>query len=176
MVPPGRRIETLFDTSHDRINSDLPMRYDVRVELQDARGRQQESQRYVLDLAYLYGLMRVDEYGVHHIAKSLREIEKRVKKWSDIHGRFKVWVRNEDRHRREERAEEAITGAYPSLGRRRPPDILIAAASNVYVASLVRSGRYVWKRVCGAFWWRHRLSPDAPAIGSGGADTWIEAF
>lgn len=102
MVPPGRRIETLFDLSHERIDSDLPMRYDLTVELEDARGRQQQPQRYVLDLTYLYGLMRVEEYGVHHVAKSLREIEKRVTKWSDIHGRLKVWIRDEDRHRREE--------------------------------------------------------------------------
>jgi hypothetical protein len=39
---------------------------------------------------------------MHDAAKALREIQKSVKKWSDIHGRLKVWVRDEDRHRLDE--------------------------------------------------------------------------
>ena len=150
MLPPGRRIETLLDISHERLRSDLPLRYDVRVQLHDFRGKPQKPQSYVLDLGYLYGLTGLSEYGVHHIAKSLREIEKRVKKWSDIHGRLRVWVRDEDRHSAEERGEEALTGRRPSLGTKPPPELLVALARNTLTRTLIR-----WiRKACG--WGRQR--------------------
>jgi hypothetical protein len=146
MLPPGRRIETLLDISQERLSSDLPLRYDVTVQLYDFQGKPQEPQSYVLDLGYLYGLTGFTEYGVHHIAKSLREIEKRVKKWSDIHGRLRVWVRDEDRHRAAELGEEALTGRRPSLGTKPPPELLVALARNSLVRSIIRLVRKPWER------------------------------
>lgn len=147
MLPPGRRIEALFDVSHQRIKSDLPLRYDVEVELQDSRGRRQRPQRYVIDLGYLVGLTRIEEYGIHHVAKSLREIEKRVRKWSDIHGRLKVWVLDEDRHRAEQKGEEAITGKYPTMATTPPPEVLVAVARYAFVRTALRWGRRGWERI-----------------------------
>jgi len=43
--PPRRRVATLFDLSHDRAKTDLPMRYDVTVSFTDAFGRHQEPLR-----------------------------------------------------------------------------------------------------------------------------------
>lgn len=102
MLPPRRQVKAFFDAAHDRKGKGLPMRYDVEVALKDYRGRPQELQRYVIDLEHLYGLTNITEYGMHDAAKALREIQKSVKKWSDIHGRLKVWVRDEDRHRLDE--------------------------------------------------------------------------
>ncbi len=58
MLPPRRHIQALFDVSHERFSSDLPMRYDVVVEMKDSRGRKQDPQRYVIDLGHMYGLAR----------------------------------------------------------------------------------------------------------------------
>lgn len=86
MLPPGRKIRAFFDTSHERINTDLPMRYDVTVRLRDARGRKQPDQQYTIDMGYMYGTTQIREYGLHDAAKAISEIQKSVKKWSDIHG------------------------------------------------------------------------------------------
>ncbi len=80
-LPPGRGVHTFFDASHKRIESELPMRYEATVRCKDARGRAQVPLRYVIDLKYLYGRTEINEYGVHHVAKALQEIEKSVKKW-----------------------------------------------------------------------------------------------
>ncbi len=154
MLPPGRRIQTFFDASHDRKDSgDLPMRYDVTVSLSDYRGRQQEEQRYVIDLQHLYGLTEIREYGIHHASQALREIEKSVKKWSDIHGRLRVWVRDEDLHRLEERIEHDLTGEYPTMATTPPPELLMVAGRNAVVRTLYRTVSRLtrsWRA------WRHR--------------------
>lgn len=55
-------------------------------------------------MTYLYGLTRVDEYGIHHAAKALREIQQLLKRWS-AQGGLRVWTRDED-HRLEEQRQE----------------------------------------------------------------------
>lgn len=146
-LPPGRRIQALFDLSHERVKTDLPMRYDVTVNLSDARGRSQRPQRYVIDLSHLYGLMRVQEYGIHHAAKALRGIEGSIKKWADTQGRLRVWVRDEDRHLLDERVEHALTGRYPSMAASPPSDVAMVLGRNVIVRSLVPILRAFWQRV-----------------------------
>lgn len=81
-LPPRRRVEILFDLSHKRIGSGLPDRYEVEVNFKDYQDRAQEPLRYVIDLAFLNGLERVDEYGIHHAADALRKIEKTLKSWN----------------------------------------------------------------------------------------------
>lgn len=141
MLPPGRQVKAFFDAAHDRKGKGLPMRYDVEVALKDYRGRSQEVQRYVIDLEHLYGLTNITEYGVHDAAKALREIQKSVKKWSDIHGRLKVWVRDEDRHRLDESVEHDLTGRYPTLGSGPPPELLVVAGRSAVVRALYRLRR-----------------------------------
>ncbi len=143
MLPPRRQVKAFFDAAHDRKGKGLPMRYDVEVALKDYRGRPQELQCYVIDLEHLYGLTNITEYGMHDAAKALREIQKSVKKWSDIHGRLKVWVRDEDRHRLDESIEHDLTGRYPSLGSAPPPELLIAAGRYVPVRAFYRLARRV---------------------------------
>lgn len=144
MLPPGRRIRAFFDASHDRIKTDLPMRYDVTVRLKDARGRAQPDQNYTIDMGYMYGTTQVQEYGLHDAAKAISEIQKTVKKWADIHGRLKVWVRDEDRYRLDERVEHDLTGHPPSLGRQSPSEVTMALGRNVFVRTAVRRLR-AWR-------------------------------
>lgn len=51
-MPPGRRVEVLFDISHDRVNKDLPLRHVATVESQDTRGRDLPAATYVIDLSF----------------------------------------------------------------------------------------------------------------------------
>lgn len=95
-MPPGKRIVALFDVSHQRFSSGLPLSYTVKVEFRDSRRRKQEPLEYVLDLSFYYGLMSVNEYGLHHAAKALREIESTLKKWTAHINGLRVWVRDED--------------------------------------------------------------------------------
>lgn len=144
-LPPRRRIEVLFDLAHERKKTELPSRYEVEVTFLDARRRVQQPLKYVVDLGYLYGLQRVDEYGVHHAAKALREIEKMVRS-SRYRGRLAVWVRNEDEDHEAERIEEAMTGHLPTLARRPPPEIVLHLGRNVLVRELVRAVRKLVSR------------------------------
>jgi hypothetical protein len=144
MLPPGRRMTAFFDTSHERKQSELPMSYEVTVSLSDARGRRQPDQRYTIDFGYLYGLTQVREYGMHDAAKAVTEIQKTIKKWADIHGRLRIWSRDEDRYRLNEVAEEALTGGRPSLATQRPSDLALAIGRNVLVRTVLLRWR-TWR-------------------------------
>ncbi|HEX9994988.1 MAG TPA: hypothetical protein VGB14_18830 [Acidimicrobiales bacterium] len=145
-LPPRRRIEALFDVASERKDSGLPNRYDVEVRFRDYRRREQEPLRFVIDFSYLYGLQRIEKYGVHHAAKALREIE-RVLKSSRRGGRLAIWVRSEDADIEADRIEEAMTGHYPSLGRKSPPELVLWLGRSVLVRSLVRWCRSVRTRI-----------------------------
>lgn len=148
-LPPGRRLYALFDVAHERMKTDLPMRYDVTVNLRDSRRRKQKPQHYTIDLTHRYGLMRVEEYGIHHAAKALPEIERNVKKWTAPQGRLKVWVRDEDRYWLDERVEHALTGDYPTLATSPPPELLISLGRNVLIRTLLPATRHLYQRITG---------------------------
>lgn len=142
-LPPNRRIEALFDVSHTRLNNGLPTRYDVVVEFSDARGRQQEPLRYVIDLKPLYGLQRVTQYGIHHAADALRDIEKTLRGWNRG-GRLRVWSRDEDARMERNRIEQDLTGHPPVLGRRPPPEVLVRLARNPILRVIMKFVRELW--------------------------------
>lgn len=146
MLPPGRKIRAFFDASHKRIDTDLPMRYSVTVRLKNSNGKRQPAQRYTIDLNYMYGLTQIREYGSHDAAKALIEIQKSVKKWSDIHGRLRVWVRDEDARIRDDRVERELTGHAPSLASKAPSDLLLTLGRNVLVRTAIR--RFRGRRNC----------------------------
>ncbi|MGN6129151.1 MAG: hypothetical protein ACTHOK_02305 [Nocardioidaceae bacterium] len=107
-MPPGKRFAALFDLSHERIKTDLPMAYSVRVDMKDAFDRQQPTLEYVLDLNFMYGFRRIDAKTIHDVAKSLKEIETNVGRWTQHFNGLRVWVRDEDAYlERENEAYEA---------------------------------------------------------------------
>ena len=105
-MPPGRQVVALFDLSHDRHKSNLPMEYRVKVEFSDSRGRGQSPLEYLLDLSYFYGLQGIREYGLHDAAKALREIEKTVNKWTEHFNGLRVYTRDGDQRDAELREED----------------------------------------------------------------------
>lgn len=104
-MPPGKHFTALFDLSHERVDTDLPMTYTVRVDLDDAQGRAQEPLEYVLDLNFRYGLRRIEEKTTHDVAKSLKEIETAVKRWTQHSSGVRVWLRDEDAYLARENEE-----------------------------------------------------------------------
>lgn len=109
-MPPGKRFVALFDLSHRRVKTDLPMTYRVRVDLQDTQGRDQEPLEYVLDLNFRYGIRRVESKTIHDVAKSLTEIERSLGRWTQHFNGLRVWVRDEDSYlaRQREQHEEQL--------------------------------------------------------------------
>jgi hypothetical protein len=152
-MPPGRRIEALFDLSHVRKDSGLPMRYAVTVNLRNARGKEETPQRYTIDLSHMYGLTHFTEYGLHHAAKSINEIEKAVKRWTGSQGRLNVWARDEDRRLLDDEAEEFLTGHSPTLAYAPPPTWLLTLARNSFARALVKGMPPLHR------WLRDRLRP-----------------
>jgi hypothetical protein len=115
-LPPGRRIETLFDYSHDRLDRKLPMRYEVIVEFADFRGRSQEALPFVLDMEYIYDLEFEGEKTLHNIADSVDKIRREMERWRSSRGRgLEVWTRDVERDIAEEQWQHALTGKRRSM-------------------------------------------------------------
>lgn len=115
-LPPGRRIETMFDLSHERHERGLPMRYEVTVSFCDARGRKQHPLPYVIDLSYLYDLDPVRADSMHDLVGEVRRIRAEVEGWRA--GGRGVLVRRPADDRREKadgRWQYALTGTRKSL-------------------------------------------------------------
>lgn len=116
VLPPGRRIETLFDYSHDRLERKLPMRYEVIVDFTDHRGKAEESLPYVLDMEYLYDLEFESEKTLHNVADSLDKIRRQMEGWRSLRGRgLEVWTRDSERDMADEQWQHALTGMRRSV-------------------------------------------------------------
>ncbi|WP_375425258.1 hypothetical protein [uncultured Friedmanniella sp.] len=95
-MPPGKRISALFDISHERKKSGLPLTYSATVTFKDFRGKVQTPLKYVLDLNFLFGLMRFTEYGVHDAARALREMQQTMAKWTSHFNNLRVYTVDQD--------------------------------------------------------------------------------
>lgn len=116
VLPPGRRIETLFDVSHDRLEQKLPMRYGVTVEFSDFRRKHREQLPYVIDLGYLYDLDMIGEKTLHDVAASLDKIRQEIERWRSPQGKgLTAWVRDADSYIDQSRWQRALTGQGRSL-------------------------------------------------------------
>lgn len=76
MLAPGQEWRTLWDTGYDRGDADLPDRHDASTTYTDSRG-QPLSSLSVLDFGVFKPRRYVGLYGVHDIAKTLRELNQR---------------------------------------------------------------------------------------------------
>jgi hypothetical protein len=117
VLVPGQEWRTLFDTTMARAESDLPKRYDARVRFKDARGRECFEFTYVLDWSLMIDRASVTIYGIHDIAKAVRDMSKVVARWKEGAGSkgIAVYVRDGD-------ARDARMKAQLSDGDSRDPD------------------------------------------------------
>ncbi len=112
VLPPGRRVETLFDLSHDRLEQKLPMRYQVTVSFLAYRNRQQESLPYTIDLTYVYDLEQLGEKTMHNLVDEVDKLRTELEKWRDS-DRGLLVVRRPTCH--EPSWQYALTGTHRSL-------------------------------------------------------------
>jgi hypothetical protein len=103
---PARRLSALFDNSVDRFNSELPMQYGVRVDCNDGRGRRQPRVEFTLDLRPLYGALRAEVKGVHHLVKEVEKIHKALEPITKKKLRVEVYDGESEEQKRAQRREE----------------------------------------------------------------------
>lgn len=116
-LAPGQEWRTILDVMNERAGrDDMPLSYNGVVRYEGLDGESQSSD-VVVDL-HPYKTRRYTEVlGIHHAAKTLREIRDTHKKWNEsIHGGLKVYSRDGDaqdkkkarefREHQEERAAE----------------------------------------------------------------------
>jgi hypothetical protein len=114
-MPPGMRLETLFDLTHERYDTDLPMAYQATVSYLGLGSRREET-IYTLDMGIYYGLEGFEAKGMHQVAKSVDTIAQLMKKWTGSRGRLNVWVKDEDYQRWSDNWQRERGGDTPSLG------------------------------------------------------------
>jgi hypothetical protein len=117
VLPPGRRIETLFDLSHDRLEQRLPMRYKISVSFRDYRNRQQESLPYVIDLTYLYDLEPLREKTTHDLVEEVSKLRGDLEKFHRTQGLLVRRPSDVRKSRNDSNWQYALTGKRPDLGR-----------------------------------------------------------
>jgi hypothetical protein len=94
-LPPGKRIATLFDSSFQRTREEWPDAYEVEIEYADASRKRRFSERILLDLGIYWGLMLVEEKGVHDLHKRLEELVREAKRWGASGGGLLVLTPSE---------------------------------------------------------------------------------
>lgn len=145
-MPPGREIRALFDSGPDRLEADLPKRYDVMVTYTDLRGRPQPALSFVLDIGALYDIDRLHVKGVHDAAKAMEGIRDILKSSRDG-TTLMVTSKDYDYYREWARSVEAITGRRPSLGRPLPHEGLIAFGVSPWRRWIIRVVIAAWTAV-----------------------------
>lgn len=80
-LPPGKRIFTVFDFTLDRLQSDLPMTYDVTVTYEGPKGRKYSPVVYTLDLEF-YKTLSQGAKTLDDVAKTLEKIQEEISKWA----------------------------------------------------------------------------------------------
>lgn len=94
-LPPGKRVQALFDEVDGRAKAQLPMEYKVKVDFRDSRNRSDHALEYILDLTHIYGLANIREYGVHDAAKALTKVATEVERWTAHFNGIRVYVQSE---------------------------------------------------------------------------------
>ncbi|MFF0243956.1 hypothetical protein ACWEU6_05195 [Streptosporangium sandarakinum] len=74
-MPPGRRIELLFDLGYKRLNSDLPKEYTVTVDCEGPGGRPVETMIYKIDLRIYEGTEQLGVKNLHDGVKMLEKVK-----------------------------------------------------------------------------------------------------
>lgn len=109
MLAPGQELRTTFDFIPDRLKTDLPSEYTATITYSDSSGHSYD-ETALLDLYVGQGTTHVVTYGIHDVAKSLREVKKTLKGASLLQrrGRLITDTSVESRVERSERtADEA---------------------------------------------------------------------
>lgn len=109
---PGQSWQTIWDFGPERAQTQLPKRHTVVVSAEDYRGRRLDDEKFVLDWSAFEQRQWVTEYGVHHAAKALREINQKMGRWQERgRGGLSVVVRDGDKKDESQRRQFSATRA-----------------------------------------------------------------
>lgn len=100
LMPPGKEIKTFVGMHYELLKEDQPKVFEILVEYEWKKKKAKES--YIIDLSVYQNLTYVVRKNIHHVAKSLEELDKkisRVIKWDAIYVKTPEDLRRE----REER-------------------------------------------------------------------------
>ena len=96
VLVPGQEWRTLWDFAPRRAEDELSSRHDATVAFEDSQGKRFQF-AYVLDWSVSKERMHVTTYGIHHAAKALRDIDRKLGRWQEsVHGGLAVTVRDGD--------------------------------------------------------------------------------
>jgi hypothetical protein len=104
MLAPGREIRLFFDSLSERIGTDLPMQYTATVTYKSHATKEHWTETYTLDVAALLGVENFDVFTIHHVAETLRDLHRDLRKSPLLKG--SVEVVTEDRATRHIRLEQ----------------------------------------------------------------------
>jgi hypothetical protein len=76
---PGQEWRQVWDSTPERVKSDLPLRHEAVVTFKDSQGEEHRFE-YILDWGATRSRMSVTTYGVHHGVEALREISDTLSK------------------------------------------------------------------------------------------------
>jgi hypothetical protein len=107
-LPPGKEFRIHFERMPDRFTSDLPRSYTATVHFSSNR-RVEQPLIYRLDLDVYFGTRHLTIYGIHHIAKSVDEMHRTLKRWTTHLDGLKVYAVDEASY------QEELAGTYRSL-------------------------------------------------------------
>lgn len=77
MIAPGRELRLFFDSMPERYSAKLPMSFEAKITYRNARGKRFDEVAAV-DMDSGRGSLQTTIYGIHHAAKALRSIDKKL--------------------------------------------------------------------------------------------------
>lgn len=95
VLVPGQEWRTLWDFGPSRAATELPDRYDAVVKYTWSHGPLPPL-TYTLDWTAYKGRRWVTVYGVHDVAKALREMDRTIRRWTEGLRGLSVFVRDAD--------------------------------------------------------------------------------
>ena len=97
MLAPHASVRMFFDSAFARFEKkDLPSRFEARISYRDATGHAWANELNIVDVAIQEGLTYSSEYGIHHAAAALREIQKDTKKLAAKAGTVDATIETRD--------------------------------------------------------------------------------
>ncbi|MFJ6416524.1 hypothetical protein [Paeniglutamicibacter sp. NPDC091659] len=94
-LAPGQEWRTMWDTSLARKDSTLPDRHEAQITYRGLGDNVLHTEA-ILDWGVYKSKLYMVTYGMHDLAKAVREMNKTQKKWSEFSGGLKVFSRSGD--------------------------------------------------------------------------------
>jgi hypothetical protein len=102
-LPPGKKIQTFFDTGFARGDSGLPMSYSAEVTYTDEKGKRTFNETYVLDLEVYQHINEIVRHDIHDVHARLEEISKSLGRFARSPASRGILTYSHKEHRAQQR-------------------------------------------------------------------------